>query len=45
MESQLQNPELGRFLWLLLFTSVYLDHLSLKLLIFVGILYVLRFDF
>ena len=46
-ESQPQNPKLGRFLWLLWF-SVYLKtiyHLNLKLMIFVVILHVLKFDF
>ena len=48
MESQPQNPELGRFLWLLRFNfslSKKIDHLNLKFLIFIGILQVLRFDF
>ena len=47
-ESQPHNPELGRLLWLFDLISVYLktiDHLNLKLLIFIGILQVLRFDF
>ena len=48
MENQPQNPELGSFYGFFDLISVYLkaiDHLNLKLLIFVSILQALRFDF